>query len=46
MLNQKMQGVATAIEETIIRTFPVDYQLFVFGGKIVSGNDKMKKSGS
>lgn len=29
-----MYAVAIAIEETIIEKFPVDYQLFVFGGNI------------
>ena len=33
-MNQKMQKVAAEIESTIIRTFPVEYQLFVFDGRI------------
>lgn len=34
MLNKIMYDVAIAIEEVIIRTFPTEYQMFVFGGKI------------
>lgn len=34
MLNDKMQTIAETIEEVIIRTLPVEYQLFVFEGKI------------
>ena len=34
MLNEKMRAVADAIEEVIIYTLPVEYQLFVFEGKI------------
>lgn len=34
VMNQKMSAVATAIEEVIINTFPVGYQMFVFEGKL------------
>lgn len=34
MLNEKMYAVAVAIEEVIIRTLPISYQLFIFEGKI------------
>jgi len=34
MLNDKMHAIAETIEEVIIRTLPVEYQLFVFEGKI------------
>ena len=34
MLNDKMRAIAETIEEVIIHTLPVEYQLFVFEGKI------------
>lgn len=33
MLNNKMYAVAVAIEEVIIHTLPIEYQLYVFEGK-------------
>ncbi|MDI3537208.1 MAG: hypothetical protein PWR12_1390 [Eubacteriaceae bacterium] len=38
MMNKKMSSVATAIREVIIKIFPVEYQLFVFGGKLTLGD--------
>ena len=34
MLNDKMYAIAKTIEEVIIHKFPVEYQLFLFEGKI------------
>lgn len=34
MLNDKMHAIAKTIEEVIIHTLPVEYQLFLFEGKI------------
>lgn len=34
MLNEKMKSVAMAIEEVIINILPIEYQLYIFSGKI------------
>ncbi|MPM55676.1 hypothetical protein SDC9_102473 [bioreactor metagenome] len=38
MLNDKMHAIAKTIEEVIIHTLPVEYQLFLFEGKITLGD--------
>ncbi len=38
MLNDKMHTIAKTIEEVIIHTLPVEYQLFLFEGKITLGD--------
>ena len=34
MLNENMYAVAVAIGEVIVKNFPIEYQMYVFDGKL------------
>lgn len=34
MLNENMYAIAVAIEEVIVKNFPIEYQMYVFNGKL------------